>query len=47
VKAATDYPWCSAGWFELRANPATVRMVQSFKIDRVNVQDEYEVELGG
>jgi putative transposase len=45
VKVATAYPWCSAGWFEQRASPAVLKMVSSFKIDRVTVPDEFEVEM--
>ena len=41
VRNATDYPWCSAGWFEANAHPAFVKTVKSFKIDRVNVPDDF------
>jgi putative transposase len=46
VRDATHYPWCSAGWFELLASPATVKMVRSFRVDRLIVADDYEVALG-
>lgn len=42
VLGATQYPWCSAGWFEEKAKPSFRRTVQSFKTDRVNVLDDYE-----
>ena len=45
VGAATSYPWCSAGWFEQRAQPSFFHTVTSFKIDRVHVPDDYQVEL--
>jgi putative transposase len=44
VQVATAYPWCSAGWFEQAASPAFLNTVASFKIDRVSVPDEFEVE---
>jgi putative transposase len=44
VEVATAYPWCSAGWFEQRADSAFHRMVTSFPIDRVNVHDEFTPE---
>jgi putative transposase len=43
VRVATDYPWCSAGWFERTAPRGFVDSVRRFKIDRVNVPDEFEV----
>jgi putative transposase len=44
VKVANAYPWCSAGWFEQQVTPAVYKVVTSFKIDRVNVPDAFEVE---
>ena len=44
VPIAARYPWCSAGWFEQRASPAAVKMMTSFKIDRVQVPDDWEVK---
>ena len=41
VALARDYAWCSARWFETNAEPAFVKTVQSFKIDRVNVADDF------
>lgn len=41
VAVASEYPWCSARWFESNASPAFVRSVRSFKIDRVNVVDDF------
>jgi putative transposase len=42
VKKAEDYPWCSAGWFNSVSTSAHRRTIESFKIDRVSVYDEYE-----
>ncbi len=33
VRNATDYPWCSAAWFERSSSAAFVRTVYSFKSD--------------
>ena len=41
VKRAQDYPWCSAEWFEQRANAAFYKSVMSFKTDKVNVVDDF------
>jgi putative transposase len=42
VKKASNYPWCSAGWFERTATAAFAKTVASFKIDFVNVPDDFE-----
>lgn len=42
VSRASDYPWCSASFFESNAPSGFVRTVKSFKIDRVNVRDPFE-----
>ena len=41
VGLATDYPWCSASWFERTAPTAFKKAVFSFKIDKVNVLDDF------
>jgi putative transposase len=43
VRQAADYPWCSAGWLEQRADPAFRKMLSTFKIDRLRVPDDFEV----
>lgn len=43
VKAARDYPWCSAAWLEREGDRPFVESVRSFKTDKVNVYDEFEV----
>ena len=42
VPLASQYPWCSAGWFERTASPAKVRSIYRFRTDRVSVADDYE-----
>jgi putative transposase len=44
VGAAREYPWCSASWFEREAAPSHVKTVYAFKTDRVNVEDDFEVD---
>jgi len=41
VKKATDYPWCSAGWFEQKSNPSFRRKLETFKIDKLAIHDNY------
>jgi putative transposase len=45
VPDATLYRWCSASWFKSNARPAFVNTVKSFKIDRINVADDFVVSL--
>jgi putative transposase len=40
---ANSYPWCSAAWFERSARPAQVKSIYGFKIDRLNIYDDYDV----
>lgn len=42
VRVANHYPWCSAAWFERTASPAQVKTIYGFKIDRVQVPDDFE-----
>ena len=39
--SAENYPWCSAAWFAGNATTAFRRTVESLKIDRVNVPDDF------
>ena len=41
VKVASQYPWCSAAWFERAADPAFQRLVGSFKTDRLKIVDDF------
>lgn len=43
VSTARSYPWCSASWFERTAPPAQVKTIYGFKIDRLNIYDDYTV----
>ncbi len=43
VSVANEYPWCSASWFERTARRSQVQTIYSFKIDRVNVRDDFDV----
>ena len=45
VDRARTYPWCSAGWFERKADLSFFRTVESFPIDRLSIPDEYEVRF--
>ena len=38
---ANQYPWCSAAWFERTASPAQVTTIYRFKIDRLNIDDDF------
>ena len=42
VPVASQYPWCSAAWFERTASAAQVKSVYRFKTNRVSVLDEFE-----
>ncbi len=43
VPRASLYQWCSAAWFEQRAESAFRRQVFATKTDRVSILDEYVV----
>ena len=43
VREASLYPWCSAGWFQRRAAASFFERIMDMKIDRVNVEDDFEV----
>lgn len=45
VPVANRYPWCSAGWFERTGQPAQVKTIYAFKVDKVRVYDEFETAL--
>jgi putative transposase len=38
---AEDYCWCSAGWFVKNASDAVIKTIKGFKIDRLNVPDDF------
>ncbi len=41
VLRAEDYPWCSAGWMERNVSAAFRKTLSSFKIDRLNIYDDF------
>jgi putative transposase len=41
VGKAVEYPYCSAGWIASKASKQFVRTLDSFKIDRIHVLDDY------
>ncbi len=41
AKMAANYKWCSAFWFTQHSNSTFRKTVESFKIDTVNVYDDY------
>jgi len=43
VVMANRYPWCSARWFERAASPAMVKSIYRFKIDRLPIPDDFEL----
>ena len=45
VKQAELYPWCSAGWFEREATRSFYQTVMRMRSDRINVRDDFSVEL--
>ncbi|QIF03594.1 hypothetical protein G5S37_19390 [Roseimicrobium sp. ORNL1] len=42
VKVASQYPWCSASWFERTSSPAQVKAIYRFQTGRVQVKDDFE-----
>ena len=43
VPVAENYEFCSAGWFKMSADDSFRRKVESYRYDRVNVDDDFEV----
>ena len=43
VKIGSLYPWCSAGWFERKANRTFFETVSRFRHDTLAIPDDYEV----
>jgi REP-associated tyrosine transposase len=42
VPVANQYPWCSARWFERAAPAAMVKSIYRFKIDQLQVADDFD-----
>lgn len=45
VKDAKLYPWCSAAWFQKTTIPSFYKTVCNFKIDTVNVLDDFDNDI--
>jgi putative transposase len=43
VRVASQYPWCSAGWFERTASPGFQKTVERFTGQGIKVPDEFDV----
>ena len=41
VVQANQYQWCSAAWFERTCSKATVHTIYSFKVDAINLKDDF------
>ena len=41
VPVARNYPFCSANWFANNAEPSYRRKVESFRYDRVKIEDDF------
>jgi hypothetical protein len=41
VPVASQYPWCSARWFERTASAAQVKSIYRFKLDQVRLCDDF------
>jgi len=44
VREPSLYPWCSARWFERQAATSFYKRIMAMKIDRVKVEDEFDVK---
>jgi putative transposase len=44
ARVASNYPWCSAGWFQRKASVAFQKMIFSFPCDRLIIPDSFPVE---
>ncbi|MGH9404494.1 MAG: transposase [Terriglobia bacterium] len=43
VREPSLYPWCSAAWLERRADTSFHKRIMQMKINRVSVEDDFEV----
>jgi hypothetical protein len=41
---STVRPWCSAGWFQRRATTSFYTTILEFRIERLKLPDDFEVE---
>ena len=42
VPVANQYRWCSAAWFERTATLSQVKTIYGFKIDKIQIEDDYD-----
>ncbi len=43
ISVASNYPWCSAGWFERCAEASFRQTTLTFPYDTINVSDDFDV----
>ncbi len=43
VPVANLYPWCSARWFERNTPTSQIKTINRFKIDKLNIPDDFAV----
>jgi putative transposase len=43
VRVASEYPWCSAGWFEQKATAAFRNTILAFPCDQIALPDDFQV----
>ncbi len=41
VRVVSQYPWCSAAWFERTASAAQVKSIYRFQTDKLQLPDDY------
>ncbi len=41
TKDAAEYPWCSMNWFKHRADVPFQKTIDNFKIDKLNIYDDF------
>jgi putative transposase len=44
VRLGSQYPWCSAAWFERKATRSFFQTVAAFPTDKLHVPDDFEVQ---
>ncbi len=45
ARRASEYSWCSAGWFERKADRAFYRTVIEFPHDQLDIPDDFDVRV--
>ena len=43
VRDASAYQWCSAGWFQRKADRSFFKTVRSFPCDKLDIPDDFDV----